>query len=288
MKALLLALLEQLTECAKPLGGVFAGACAGGPAWSFSGCDLLLVALQPASRTNKTIDNLVKGAKKAVLPIEVAASLYGANADASLIRDAEFNQNGSQSEMAFYLQNNNTGVTYDSGELKYDALLDSVAQAVKDNNSTYSENTLEEIKAGWNISILSPSAGGEVELGWTKTLNNGTLDLTHNAGDPNDDYTVWNNTTANANQDEMALHVNFYDQLDFNHNGTYDAGTERLLWEGPLVNDAFTGFNSVNADYSSDAKAITVIPEPAVLSLMGLAGVGFLAARRFLTPDYKK
>ena len=71
---------------------------------------------------------------------------------AAKIRDVEFNQNGGQSEMAFYLQNNNNGVTYDSGEFKYDALLDSVAQAVKDNNSTYSGNTLEEIKDGARVS----------------------------------------------------------------------------------------------------------------------------------------
>ena len=66
----------------------------------------------------------------------------------------------------------------------------------------------------------------------------------------------------------MALHVNFHDQLDFNHNGTYDAGTEKLLWEGPLVNDAFKGVSEDGfSTWSSDAKAITVIQRTPITNL---------------------
>ena len=72
------------------------------------------------------------------------------------------------------MQNNNNGVIYDSAELKFDELLDGVAQSVKDNNSLYSSKSLEDIKSEWGVQIRGPPTG-EVKNNWTPSLNNGTL-----------------------------------------------------------------------------------------------------------------
>ena len=86
----------------------------------------------------------------------------------------------------------------------------------------------------------------------------------------------------------MAISVDFFDQLDFNHNGSYDSATEALQWNGAKVTDAFTGYNNLGQGISSDANAVTVIPEPTAIGLIGLAGAGLLAARRIFGMDYRR
>ena len=196
-------------------------------------------------------------------------------ADASSVRDVEAFQAAGQSDATFYLQNNDNGVTYDSAELKFDELLTPIAQAVKDRNSDYANASLSEIMAEWTFGLNS--SAGDVYTGWSAALNGSVLDLSHNGGDPGLDYTVWSDL---LNQNEAALTVDFKDQLDFNHNGSYDSLTEKLTWDGPLVTDAFTGIVDIDNKYSSDAKAVNVIPEPVTLGLMGLGGLLAIAARR--------
>ncbi len=195
-------------------------------------------------------------------------------ADASSVRDVEAFQAAGQSDATFYLQNNDNGVTYDSAELKFDELLTPIAQAVKDRNSDYANASLSEIMAEWTFGIQE---AGSVNNGWSAALNGSVLDLSHLEGREGDDYTVWSDL---LNQNEAALTVDFKDQLDFNHNGSYDSLTEKLTWDGPLVTDAFTGYDAIGNDFSSDANAVNVIPEPVTLGLMGLGGLLAIAARR--------
>ena len=159
----------------------------------------------------------------------------------SVVSDVHFSQvddgTRTDSEMYFYLKNNDYGVTYDRGELKFDELLDGVAQAVKDNNPAYSTNTLDEIKAEWNYMV----AQGEVESGWSANLNNGIVDLTHMDGRPGTDYSVWKNSTDDPNHDTLNFWVDFGDQLDFNNNGLFDPDSEQLAQIDAVVHFAFIG-----------------------------------------------
>jgi len=224
-------------------------------------------------RTNNTIEKMVGFGKKALtgaaLVVAMALPMTG---ESSLIRDVEFNQNGGGSLATFYLQNNDNGVTYDSAQLKFDELLDGVAESVKANNSLYTSKTLDEIKGEWNFG-LDPSAG-DIYTGWNTALNGSVLDFTNEGGKTLD---IWSDL---LNNNEAALTVDFKDQLDFNHNGSYDSLTEKLTWDGPNVTDAFKGYNSGGAGFSSDANALSVVPEPVTVGLMGLGGLLTLAARR--------
>lgn len=180
----------------------------------------------------------------------------------------EFGQAGGNSGATFFFQNTDSGVIYDEGQFKFGDVLGGVAQAVKGRNPSYSTNTLESIVSEWNVSISSDS--GEVYSGWNPSLNSGVLDLTHGPGWEDFDYDGWHNATDNPNQDEMAVSVNFGDQLDFNNNGQFDPASEALLETTNIVQDAFTGVDGGGSGYTTDANAIGVIPESVPLQLSGM------------------
>jgi hypothetical protein len=190
---------------------------------------------------------------------------------ASLISDVEPFQAAGQSDATLYLQNNDNGVTYETAQLKFDELLTPVAQAVKANNSDYVNKTVDEIMSEWAFGIQE---AGSVYTGWNAVRNGPVLDISHsNFGSPD----IWSYL---SNQNEASLTVDFGNQLDFNHNGSYDALTEKLTWDGPLVTDAFTGIVDMDNTYSSDANALNVIPEPMSIGLIGVGGLLALAGRR--------
>jgi hypothetical protein len=136
---------------------------------------------------------LLGGARKMLKIAITMGALGGAGiAHASMITtslDQAGDGSKTASEATFYLKNNDTNMTYDSAELKYDELLTGVAQAVQDHNSDYSSMSLGDIMGEWGYGISSPPTG-EVKTGWTASLNSGVLNLSHNGGDPNLDYTV--------------------------------------------------------------------------------------------------
>ena len=279
----LAALLKQLADAlfsplAQALGGGGGGAST--LRGAYSGCDPPHVPFH-AGTNNSLVEKAKQPmgwGKKALLMGSLAMLASYAvpmKADASLIRDVEFNQNGGGSLATLYLQNNDSGVTYDSAELKFDELLDGVAESVKANNSLYTSKTLDEIKSEWNFG-LDPSAG-DIYTGWSTALNGSVLNFTNIGGIPNLTYDTW---TDLLNNNEAALTVDFKDQLDFNHNGQYDSALEQLSWTGVNVEDAFTGYDGGGLDYSSDANALNIVPEPVTIGLMGLGGVLALAARR--------
>ena len=209
-----------------------------------------------------------------LLAITVGALGAAGVANAAPVFDVTFGQAGGNSEVYFKARNADAGVTYDSAELKYDELLTAVAQAVKDNNPNYATNSLAEIMGGWAYGV-SP---GEVSDGWTASLTDGVLDFSHGQFGVD----TWLNTTDNPNQDELSFSVNFFTQLDFNHNGQYDANLEQLAQSDSSVADAFIGSAGDGLNFfKTDTNAIQVIPEPGVLSLMGVVGAGLMAARRF-------
>lgn len=196
-------------------------------------------------------------------------------ADADPVVNVTFGQAGGNSEAYFNIRNNDAGVTYDSGELKFDELLTGVAQAVKDNNSDYTTMSLDDIKGEWAYGVSL----GEVD-GWQSNLDSGVLNLTH----PDEGYIPWlSSEQFNGDYDELPFTVNFFDQLDFNHNGQYDANFEQLAQMGPLVENAFTGYNNIGQGISTDANALNVIPEPTAISLILGAGVAMLAAKRYFS-----
>ena len=302
-------LFKQLINTTKHLGSTRCGGSSGGQATgggsapsctlnTCSGCDPPLLTLEQSTHQHTTSQTLLhafskkvgsslNGAKKMLLLGGIAALAHGAvpNVYGSAITPS-FAQSGDQSQTTIYLQNNDTSVTYDSGELKYDELLIGVAQSVQANNSDYSTNSLSEIMGEWGVQIRAPPTG-EVETGWSTSLSSGILDLTHDSGIPNLDYTEWNNTTDNSDSDEIALLVNFYDQLDFNHNGLID-DNERLTQTSTYVDKAFKGYDVSNVEFGSGTNAIGVVPEPTALSLIGVIGAGLIAARRIFGMYYKR
>ena len=197
-----------------------------------------------------------------------------------------FDQAGDGSTTAsityFDLKNNDDGVTYDRGELKYNELLTSVAESVKVNNSSYSSSSIENIMSEWDVQTRGPPAG-EIESGWSTSLSSRTLDLTHSGLG----YTRWLDTNTESDQDEVLLGINFYDQLDFNHNGLID-DNERLTQTSTYVDKAFRGYAASGTDFNSGTNAIGVVPEPTALSLIGVIGAGLIAARRIFGMDYKR
>jgi hypothetical protein len=93
-------------------------------------------------------------------------------------------------------------------------------------------------------------------------------------------YTEWLKTSVNPAQDEFTFNVNFFGQLDFDNSGTYE-GIEHLAKLDSKVLEGFAGKNSVGAGYSTDVNQIGVVPEPATLTMLGLAGLLIAAKRRF-------
>ena len=121
------------------------------------------------------VKRLLGGAKKMLLLSGIAALAHGAipNVYGSMITPSfaqDDDGSTTASSVQFDLLNNDTSVTYDNGEMKYNDLLIGVAQAVQANNSDYTTNTIEEIMGDWTYQI---SPDSEVKSGWTASLNNG-------------------------------------------------------------------------------------------------------------------
>ena len=187
---------------------------------------------------------------------------------------SSFYQAGINSAVTFNITN--PDATYDSGVFRFDDILTPVAQAVKDNNSAYSGISLADIMSEWTVGV-EPN---EVYSGWSATRNGPDLDMTNNGGFPNLDYAEWLKTSVNPNQDEFAFTVNFFGQLDFDNSGTYE-GIEQLTKLDSKVSEGFTGtYDSLNK-YSTDVNQIGVVPEPATMTMLGLAGLLIAAKRRF-------
>lgn len=69
-------------------------------------------------------------------------------------------------------------------------------------------------------------------------------------------------------------------QLDFNHNGIFDAATEGIYKTTETVGNAFIGVDQLGGGYSTSANTYKVIPEPMTMSLLiGGAVVAFLTKR---------
>lgn len=193
-----------------------------------------------------------------------------AGASAAPVVDISFYQAGINSAANFNITN--PDATYDSGVFKFDNILIPVAQAVKDSNSAYLESSLADIMSEWTVSIQP----NEVYNKWSATRNGATLDLTHSGLG----YDEWLKTSDNPNQDEFDFTVNFGSQLDFDNSGTYE-GIEQLAKLDSKISTGFTGtYDSLN-QYSTDVNQIGVVPEPATMTMLSLAGLLIAAKRRF-------
>ena len=202
----------------------------------------------------------------------LCASAPVRRARASAVKEISFDQGGN-SIAYFDLLNNDNGVTYDSAKLKWKELLVWVARAVQANNSDYATNSIEEIIAEWGVQVRSPPVG-EVKTGWSVARNGAWLEISH-AGR---NYNKWLSTSDKPDQDEMALTVNFYDQLDFNHNGAFDPATEALRWNGPVVQEAFKGISQSGLSiYTTSTRSVTVVGAGRAVGLRAAAGTNGLA-----------
>ena len=191
---------------------------------------------------------------------------------AAPVVDTDFYQAGNNSAVTFNITN--PDATYNSGVFKFDDILMPVAQAVKDNNAAYSGNSLTEIMSEWTIGI-EPE---EVYLGWSADRNGSNLDLTNDGGRNMDE---WLKTSVDPAQDEFAFTVYFFGQLDFDNSGTYE-GIEQLVQLDSTVTDGFTGVSQSGlTTYSTDVNQVGVVPEPATMTMLGLAGLLIAAKRRF-------
>jgi hypothetical protein len=71
--------------------------------------------------------------------------LLGLSAPAAEIREVEPWQIAGQTDITFYLRNNDNGVTYDSAELKLRELLLPVAETIRLRNDDYKTNTVMKL-----------------------------------------------------------------------------------------------------------------------------------------------
>lgn len=180
------------------------------------------------------------------------------------------------------ITNNDPSAIYNSATLNLDALCGDVADIVIARNAAYTGFTRNAVLQEWGISILQPSAGGEVSTGWNRTLDaNGVLQLTKQGGKTDD---TWYSTIDNPSQDLMALTVSIpKSQLDFNGNGLFDAASEAVYLSALPVSDAFTGEHDSLNHYSATGTSYGVIPEPATAGLLAVGVVLALALKKLRT-----
>ena len=149
----------------------------------------------------------------------LAACALPLKGSAAPIVDISFSQKDGAS--GAYVAITNPDFTYDSATVQFDGIFNPVAQYVKDNNSNYSAMSLDDIKGLWGVAV---SADGEVYTKWSANLDGGVLDLTHSGLG----YDQWLSTSEDSTQDRLRFDVNFFDQLDINHNGQFDSAFEQL------------------------------------------------------------
>ncbi len=147
-------------------------------------------------------------------------------------------QGNQGAEMSVYMQNNDPSAIYDSAQLDLEGLAGRVADAVIAYNSSYAGFTRGQVMAEWGVSVRAPPTG-EVYSKWLATKEtNGHIQLTHSGIG----YDKWFSTQDNPSQDLMALTISVpKEQLDFNHNGVFDAETESIQKTTNAVPNAFVG-----------------------------------------------
>lgn len=166
-----------------------------------------------------------------------ATALHGAEVTTS------FSQTGTNTQINFLLTNNDPGAIYNSAELRLEATLAPVVDAILRYKPGYT--TRAQVYAAISVTIQQPPSG-EVYTGWSRSLSSsmGVISLTNFGGFPDFDYTTWQNTLANAAQDLMAITLNLGGLLDFDGDSQLDAA-ERLLTLPPLTaapDEASAGF----------------------------------------------
>ena len=90
--------------------------------------------------------------------------------ESAQISGVNINQNGGDSAMTFFLQNDDQSTTYDSAVLDIQGLLIEVAEAVVIYNDQYTNKTLQEVIAEWGAQVRAPPTG-EVYSGWTDSFD---------------------------------------------------------------------------------------------------------------------
>jgi hypothetical protein len=133
-----------------------------------------------------------------------------------------FSQTGINTQVNFFMTNNDPGAIYNSAELRLESFLAPVIDAIQ--RFKPGITTRAQMYATMSLTVRQTPTG-EVYSGWQSNINSstGVVSLSHGPF-----FTTWQTTAANASQDMMALTLNLGGLLDFNGNSLVEAG-ERLL-----------------------------------------------------------
>ncbi|MBE2285508.1 MAG: hypothetical protein IAE77_18750, partial [Prosthecobacter sp.] len=180
-----------------------------------------------------------------------APALHGAEVTTS------FSQTGTNTQVNFLLTNNDPGAIYNSAELRLEATLAPVVDAILRYKPGYTPRA--QVLAAISVTIQQPPSG-EVYSGWSSSLSSstGVISLTNNGLLPDITYTTWQNTLANAAQDLMTVTLNLGGMLDFDGDSQLDAA-ERLLTLPPLTaapDEASAGFHAYEGGITGASAAV--------------------------------
>lgn len=200
------------------------------------------------TRNPKTLDGLLRSARKVVLPILAAVSMNGYGAPT-----VDYDLVSGDGNSGVFVTITNPDFTYDSATFDFYEVFRPVAENIQANNSAYLTSNVDDIMSSWDIKV---SGSSEVYNGWDAVLSSGVLDLTHAPFG----YTDWNETSDNALTDSLTFYVNMGNQLDSNSNGVTDYN-EQLAELSTVITNGVTGYLSGGASISSDVNAIGVVPE---------------------------
>ena len=152
---------------------------------------------------------------------------------------------------------------YTYNRTAYDAKFDLITISKLDGTFT-AQYIGEDLGSGFNLLFTAFDDPGETAY-WSTYNHDGSANGVVNNGDGSVTFTAYSSST-----EALAEMVPYYVIMDYSQ--SYADGNDPSEY---LVRGQDGGSSLVNPDYY-------VIPEPAVISLIGLAGVGFLVGRRFI------
>ena len=210
-----------------------------------------------------------------------AAIVWNTNGDCGM----QFNNTVDENKISLdlYSINDNNNVTFDSMEIYAQNIFDTLYLKTQQ-FSTFS-GTKDEFIASLSVGINGTES--EILSGWNTSIRaDGTVDWSHAEGGlPGIDYVEFLSTNVDPSQDMGVTTFGIaWQYADWNKDGVFNAADgDGIVISSTDSYDAFKGVVDIDNQYGVQANfaPTAAVPEPATMTMLGLAGLLIAAKRRF-------